>query len=147
MTTLLAKHCHNVISQAKAKQDVSCQLHMSIIVRHSYEIMQSKEILHYHGSLSSTQRLPAGDVYVRLAARKCKYDVVRQHADLVLLDLTTLQQVDTTLHQSCTTTAAPITAGLGGVGFKSMVMRGAITAGCKTVGDRKAYHRRFSNRW
>ena len=40
-----------------------------------------------------------------------------------------------------------ITAGLGGVGFKSMVMRGAITAGCKTVGDRKAYHRRFSNRW
>jgi len=32
-----------------------------------------------------------------------------------------------------------ITAGLGGVGFKSMVMRGAITAGCKTVGDRKAF--------
>jgi len=40
-----------------------------------------------------------------------------------------------------------ITNGLGGIGFKSMVMRGAITAGCKTVGDRKAYHRRFSNRW
>jgi len=34
-----------------------------------------------------------------------------------------------------------ITAGLGGVGFKSMVMGGLITAGSQTVGDEG------TNRW
>jgi len=40
-----------------------------------------------------------------------------------------------------------ITAGLGGVGFKSLVIGGVITAGFKTGSDKRAQDRRFINRW
>jgi len=40
-----------------------------------------------------------------------------------------------------------ITNGSGGVGFMSLVMRGAITAGWRTGGDGGYHHRRFENRW
>ena len=36
-----------------------------------------------------------------------------------------------------------ITNSSGGVGFMSLVMRGAITAGSRTGGDGRGYHRRF----
>jgi len=51
-------------------------------------------------------------------------------------------------------TSTPITAGLGGVGFKSMVMGEAITAGSGTSGDgrhitagSKTVGDEYNNRW
>ena len=40
-----------------------------------------------------------------------------------------------------------ITNSSGGVGFMSMLMRGASTAGSTTGGDGGPHHRRFANHW